>query len=238
MEIPGKPPLARPSLEPPAWALQDAATVELLKSRPGWTVAALTGGIAAGKSVVSELFALLGAAVVDLDVLARAAVAPGSPVLQAAADLLGPGTITAEGRLNRALTARRIFRDAALRQKYENLIHPAIWELAGQRLRELARAEPPPRVVIVVAPLLFETRLHPLFKPIILCFAAPKIQLERLRKRPGLGYWGARARLKSQLPAGPKIPQCQFIIDNQGSLSLTIRQVKAVYQKLLAWPQP
>lgn len=235
MELPGKPPLARPPLDPPDWAVQDPAIVELLKSRPGWTVAALTGGIATGKSVVSELFDLLGTAIIDLDVLARAAVEPDTSAFQATVKLLGPQVVTAEGGLNRALIARKVFKDAALRQKYEDIIHPVIWALMSDRLRELAGAPDPPGVVIVVVPLLFEVRLHPLFEPIILCFTSTKIQLERLRKRPGLGYWSARARLKSQLPAGPKIPQSQFIIDNQGPLSLTIRQVKAIRQKLLSW---
>lgn len=234
MELPGKPPLARPFQEPPAWA-NDPETLELLKNRPGWTVAALTGGIASGKSVVSELFSLLGATVIDMDILAREVLQPGSAGLQATLELFGPAALTKAGGLNRSLIARKVFGNAVLRRQYEDIIHPLIWGLMGERLWEAAQAPSVPQVVIVVAPLLFESRLNPLFNPIILCFATPKTQWKRLRLRPGLGFWGARARLKSQWPSSPKIPQSQFIIDNQGDLSLTIRQVKDVYQKLLAW---
>lgn len=232
MELPGKPPLARPFQDPPAWA-KDPETLELLKNRPGWTVAALTGGIATGKSVVSELFSLLGATIIDLDILAREVLQPGSAGLQATVELLGPTVLTKAGGLNRSLIARKIFRNAVLRRQYEDIVHPLIWDLMGKRLWEAAQTPSVPQVVIVVVPLLFEARLNSLFNPIILCFATPKIQLKRLRLRPGLGFWGARARLKSQLPSAPKIPQSRFIIDNQGDLSLTIRQVKDVYQKLL-----
>ena len=115
---------------------------------------ALTGGIATGKSYCLERFARLGAPVIDADVLAREAVAPGTPALEAVAARFGFSVLTPEGALNRSALARIVFSDARARAALEAIVHPEVY----RRIREWF-ANLPPGTILGIAdiPLLYET---------------------------------------------------------------------------------
>ncbi len=108
-----------------------------LMERP-FLLVGLTGGIATGKSAVSEMFRALGTVIIDADVLARDVVEPGHPALAEIARDFGPSVIAADGRLDRRKLAAIVFADGDRRRRLEAITHPRIRELFDRRLSDLA----------------------------------------------------------------------------------------------------
>lgn len=220
--------LGRLVTKPPFWARERADIAEMLSSRRGRLRLALTGGIASGKTTVAGMMEKRGAAHIDFDVLARLAVEPGSPGAAQAADLFGTDFINEDGSLKRKEVGRLIFSDPKKKTALENIIHPLAWELMAGELARLAEAS---RVVISV-PLLFEAGLETFFSPIVMVFATPAAQLTRLMARnPELDESRAQAMIDNQWPAPPKVTGANYIINNNGSVADTARQVEAVWRE-------
>src|SRR5687768_9431201 len=112
---------------------------------------ALTGGIASGKTTVANLFAALGASVVDTDALAREVVAPGTALLAEIAAHFGPEILTAEGSLERRILRERVFSEPEERRWLEERTHPAIRVLTDARCASATGA-----YCLVAIPLLVE----------------------------------------------------------------------------------
>ena len=116
----------------------------------------LTGNVAAGKSSVLVLLARWGATVIDSDVLAREAVAPGTPGLAAVLDRFGRGFLLADGELDRAALRRRVMTDSVERTALNAILHPLVRRRAAALSQAAAAAGD--LVVVVDVPLLFEVR--------------------------------------------------------------------------------
>lgn len=183
----------------------------------------LTGGIATGKSTVSALLAERGATVVDADSIARDVVAPGQPALVEIADRFGPSVLDGQGRLDRGALAAVVFTAAGERRALERITHPRIVEVIGERV-EAARCAGV-RVVVIDVPLLLEQADPPEVDGVLLVDASEETQLRRLRERDGLDEAAARSRLAAQLPRDEKRRRATWIIDNDGDIAGTVRQV-------------
>jgi dephospho-CoA kinase len=192
---------------------------------------ALTGGIATGKSFCLSRFAALGAAVIDADLLARAAVAPGSPALAAIADRFGPPVILPDGTLDRAALGRIVFSDRASRADLEAIVHPEVYRRIDEWFATLPART---RVAIADIPLLFETGHHHDFDRVIVCACDPAVQIRRLMARDRLSDAEARARLASQWPIEEKVARADYVIGTDRTISDTDAQVKTVYELLIA----
>ncbi len=238
-----KEPLKRPNVRkvelgrlicaPPNWVLTQPEIIDHLKTRPGRLRLALTGSVASGKSVVAKLFERLGARHIDFDLLAQRAAAPGEPGFKAAMTLLGPNFLQPNGTLDRPKVGRAIFANKTLRAKLEKIFHPLIWGLMAKELEHLT-TEP---LVLISIPLLFEIGLETFFRPIILVFTEPAIQMRRLLARnPNLTRANAKAIMASQWPAPPKIKGSHFILNNSGSLAGTEAQVGQILIKIKSSP--
>ena len=190
----------------------------------------LTGGIGSGKSVVAARFRAHGVPVVDADVLAREAVAPGSPALAQIAQTFGSALIGADGQLLRGRLAELVFADADARGKLEKTVHPAIRALATQRFSELEAGGEP--LACYEVPLLFEVGLDSTLRPVVVVSAAERTCIERVCRRDGVGAPAARARLSAQLPLPQKARCADFVIDNDGPLSQTHVQTDRVLAAL------
>src|SRR5262249_18735617 len=138
----------------------------------------LTGGIASGKSLVANMFAKLGAELLDADQVAREVVAPGEPVLSAIRDAFGPEVLSPAGELDRAALRKVVFADADKRHTLDALLHPLI------RARLLARLDQVRRPYAIVAvPLLVETDFAALVDRVAVVDCPVSMQLERLMRR-------------------------------------------------------
>jgi dephospho-CoA kinase len=192
-------------------------------------LAALTGGIATGKSYCLARFAALGVPVVDADRLARAAVAPGTPGLAAIVERFGAAMLLPDGTLDRAALARIIFANSTARADLESIVHPDVY----RRIREWSVNLPiHTRLAIADIPLLFETGHDHEFDKVIVCACAAAEQLRRLMARDGLTGEEARARLGSQWPIDAKVARADFVIRTDGTMAETDAQVREVFERL------
>lgn len=183
----------------------------------------LTGGIGCGKSTVLAMFRELGAAIVDTDQVARDVVAPGTRGLAKIVETFGAGVLSADGSLDRAQLAARVFADPDARRRLEAITHPRIRKALAWRFLRLALMRVP--VVIVEAPLLFETGGAGRFHETVAVIADERVIFERLRARNGWSDDEIRARLASQLPLAEKARRATHVIENSGDLDATRKRV-------------
>jgi dephospho-CoA kinase len=189
----------------------------------------LTGGIATGKSYCLARFATLGVPVVDADLLARDAVAPGSRALADVATRFGASILLPDGSLDRAALGRIVFTDRAARTDLEAIVHPEVY----RRIGEWFAARPPAtRLAIADIPLLFETGHEHDFERVIVAACDPQQQLRRLMQRDSLSEAEARARLNAQWPIEEKVARADYVIRTDGSVADTDSQVRTVYEML------
>jgi len=196
-------------------------------------IVGLTGGIASGKSTVSKLFQSQQLPLIDLDILARQVVEPGSPTLLKLEKVFGKEIISdKDGSLNRPKLGSVIFNDEKKRKILNGIIHPAIRKrLAWLLLLNWLKGE---KITVVDAPLLIEAGLWRFAGKIVLVYCSEQIQLQRLISRAGplSSPEDARARIASQAPLSSKLIYADHIIDNSGDLAELDRQVEDVVNKL------
>ena len=185
----------------------------------------LTGGVASGKSTVADLFAELGATVIDTDVIARQVVEPGKPALAQILATFGPSAVGDDGRLDRAAMRQRIFADPASRQRLEAIVHPRI----GEEVRRQAEAAGGEYQVIVV-PLLVESQLRGLMDRILVVDCDEETQVERLLQRDAETESQARAMVAAQASRGERLAIADDVIDNSGSLDATRARVIELHE--------
>jgi dephospho-CoA kinase len=190
---------------------------------------ALTGGIGTGKSYVARRLRALGVPVVDADVLAREAVAPGSPALRALAERFGPGVMNEDGTLRRQTLASIVFADAAARADLERIVHPVVVSAIDAFF-----AAQPPGTPFAVAdiPLLFETGRERAFDAVVVAACPPETQVARVMARDGLTEADARGRLAAQLPIADKVARADYVIDTSGSYEQTDATIARVASAL------
>ncbi len=193
----------------------------------------LTGGIATGKSYCATRLARLGAPVIDADILAREAVAPGTPGLAAVAARFGGDVLAGDGRLNRSTLAKLVFADPGARADLEAIIHPSVYAAIRQWFEELEGREPLPPAAIACVPLLYETRHEDDFDRVVVAACTRPQQIERLMARDALSAEDAKARLASQWPIEEKTRRADYVIDTSGTFEETDRQLDDVWEELL-----
>lgn len=193
-------------------------------------VLGITGGIAAGKSMAAAHFGTLGATVVSADNLAREAVAPGTPALQALVAQFGDA-ILHDGSLDREALAAIVFADPASRETLNRITHPAIARLAEERLAALRVSGTP--LVVYEAPLLFEAGAETRVDKVLVVTVTPEVQLARLMARSGLPRTAAVARIAAQMPQAEKAARADFVIDNSGTPEQLQQAVDRLYRQLV-----
>jgi dephospho-CoA kinase len=191
--------------------------------------AALTGGIATGKSFCLSRFAVLGAAVIDADDLAHEAVAPGSRGLNEVVRRFGRNTLLPDGSLNRKALGRIVFGDSSARADLEAIVHPIVYRQIDQWFADLPSGT---RVALADIPLLFETGHEHDFEKVVVCACDPGEQLRRLISRDQLDAGEARARIAAQWPIAEKTRRADYVIMTDWTFSETEGQVRKVFDIL------
>lgn len=189
----------------------------------------VTGGIATGKSTIARFLAELGACIIDADQLSRDVVAPGSAALKQIAETLGPELLLPDGALDRKLLRSMIFNDASLRHRLEAITHPAIKELAVQRLDEARQSGT--AVAVYMAPLLIEAGATNRVDEIWVVSVRPEIQLERLMARDHCSRDEALRIVAAQMPLLEKEKYGTIVIDNSNGLEQTKQQVTNAWKQ-------
>jgi dephospho-CoA kinase len=190
----------------------------------------LTGGIATGKSYVASRMREAGVSVVDADVLAREAVAPGSEGLAAVVARFGAGVLAADGGLDRQALAAVVFRDAAARRDLEAIVHPRVRAATDAFFAALPPATP---VAVADIPLLFEAGRQRDFDEVVVVACDPRTQLDRVMARDGVAREDAERRLAAQWPIADKVARADHVIRTDGTFADTDAQVEALVRTWL-----
>ena len=190
----------------------------------------LTGGIGSGKSTVSELLAAHGAVVIDYDVLAREAVEPGSPGLEAIAERFGPEVIAPDGTLDRPGLAAIVFNDPAALSDLNAITHPAIWRLASAR----EAAAGPDAIVVHDNPLLVEMGAAERCDVVVVVDVPEDVQVARLVSSRGMSESEARARIAAQASRQQRTGAADLVIDNTGPMDELALIVGGTWDELVS----
>ena len=204
----------------------------------------LTGNIATGKSVVSEMLVCLGAKAIDADALAHELMEKGTPIWQAVVREFGPpaalrqaqddssghgeGILCRDGSINRKTLGGIVFADEPALCRLETIVHPAVIA----RTKELMESSQEP-VVVVEAIKLIEAGMHRTCDALWVVTCRKEQQLTRLVKQRALTEEEARQRIQAQPPQEAKLTLADVVIDNSGSLDETWRQVKGEWDRIV-----
>jgi dephospho-CoA kinase len=199
-------------------------------------VVALTGGIAAGKTTVTEELAATGIAVIDADQVARDVVAPGESVLGAIAEHFGPSVLTPGGALNREALAHIVFDDEAARSTLNSLVHPAVWERSTALFRAHEAAHPDIPLVYAV-PLLAEGQRAKEFDLVVVVDAPDSVRRDRLVQYRQMSEETATARIKSQASDEARREIADVLLDAGGDVETTKEAARQLAKGLWEyWP--
>ena len=205
----------------------------------------LTGGIAAGKSAVGEMFVALGARLVQADRIAHSLMQPGEPVYNQVVRHFGREILNPDGSVNRAKLAEVAFgpatapesKRASRIEELNRIVHPVVIRSQEEWMQEMGRQDPR-AVAIVEAALLIEAGTADRFDRLIVVTCGEEQRVARFAARQKIDLEAARKevvrRMAAQLPDEEKIKAADFVIDNSGPLETTRQQVRDVWEQLRA----
>ena len=193
-------------------------------------VVGLTGGIASGKSTVSNMLKDLGITVIDADIEARRVVERGEDAYEQIVLHFGKAILHEDGSINREKLGEIIFNNEDERMILNGIVHPAVRKSMIEK-KEAAISQGESLIVLDI-PLLFESKLTNLVEETILVYVNEEVQLERLMKRNQYSKSEALARIRSQMPLNEKKQLADFIIDNNGSIQQTEKQLNRILSQI------
>ncbi len=197
------------------------------------TTIALTGGIASGKTTISNRLRELGAFIIDADEVAREIVQPGSPTLRAIVERFGEGVLAADGTLNRQALAEIVFNDDDALAALNDITHPEIRRVTNDRIDRI-RAEEPDTIFVHDIPLLAENRSNFDYDEIWVADAPAQVRLERLMETRAMSREEAQARIDAQVSDEQRRVIADVVIDTTRPLAETLDQVDELYARLRA----
>jgi dephospho-CoA kinase len=195
------------------------------------TIVGLTGSVGTGKSTVTKFFRQLGAYIIDWDELARAVVRPHSKAWKEIVEYFGKDFLNEDLTINRQKLAEVVFSDKEKVTKLNHIVHPEVLK-EDERMTSEIKSLDPNALIIKDIPLLFELTRPVYVDRIVVVSASEQTQLKRLEEM-GMSREDAQSRIKSQLPLEEKIKSADFVINNDGSLEETKRQVEGIYTLLI-----
>ena len=188
----------------------------------------LTGGIASGKTAVSDRFARLGVPVIDTDLIAREVVEPGQPALDRIAEKFGNDFLTAEGQLDRQKMRQAIFSDPDQKSRLEAILHPPIAEEVRRRVAELSSP-----YCILVIPLYAQSSAYTWIDRVLVVDVIEEVQIERVIARDQISRNQAKSILSAQTNRQDRLALAHDVIDNSGNLGELQDKVEALHKKYL-----
>jgi dephospho-CoA kinase len=188
----------------------------------------LTGGIATGKSTVSNMLRELGIHVIDADQVAREVVEPGKPAWQEIKEHFGEAVLLPDGQLNRPKLAEIIFNDGSQRKILNGIIHPYIRQEMDRKTEEALQEN---EVVVLDIPLLFEGGREKEVDKVLVVYVPEEIEVRRLMERDQIDEDYARQKIASQMSIEEKKRRADAYIDNSGSREETKKQLLSILQQ-------
>jgi dephospho-CoA kinase len=192
-------------------------------------VIGITGSFGSGKSTVAGIFKKSGACVIDADSLAHECLRPGSAAYKKIISIFGKGVVCVNKTIDRRRLGEAVFDDHRLLLKLNSIIHPEVIRRIRRKIKAVKSG-----LVVLDAPLLIEAGLHKEVDKVVVVTANQNNQIIRLQRRCSLSRAGILKRINSQIPLKKKISIADFVIDNDGSLAQTKKQVDEI-RRVLLW---
>jgi len=194
---------------------------------------ALTGGIASGKTLVSDLLGIHGCHIVDLDVIAREVVLPGTEGLKELIEIFGESILLTDGTLNRKHLRDELYKKGRNRAIIEQILHPKILQKMKTLMDEYKEG-----VIVIVIPLLVEKNLWEPFDRAIVVDCEIESQLSRLMSRENIDKEKAEVMLMAQASREQRLKLNDYlptdVIENNSKISDLKEKVASLNQKLLS----
>jgi dephospho-CoA kinase len=187
----------------------------------------LTGGIATGKSTTLEQWREAGAAVIDADALAHAALTPDTPTWEEVVRVFGSEILNPDRTINRPQLGDVVFADDRKREALNRIIHPAVERMWNEDIERLKR-EGQARVAVAAIPLLYEVGAESRFDCVVTVACSEPTQVARLTNK-GLSETQARARIRAQWPLATKMDRADFVIWNDGLPEVLHQQAEIIW---------
>jgi len=193
-------------------------------------IVGLTGSVGTGKSTVTNFFRELGAYIVDWDELAREVTRPHLRAWKEIVEYFGKDFLNKDLTINRQKLAEIVFPDREKVAKLNQIVHPEVFK-EDERITNEIKSLDPDALIIKDIPLLFELTRPIFLDKVVVVSASEQTQLRRLEEK-GMSREDAQSRIKSQLPLEEKIKSADFVINNDGPLEETKKQVEEIYSSL------
>ncbi|RST76347.1 dephospho-CoA kinase [Siminovitchia acidinfaciens] len=192
-------------------------------------IVGLTGGIASGKSTVSKLLEKRGFTIVDADIAARKVVEPGESAYSEIVEAFGKEILLKDGTLDRDKLGSIVFQNEEERQKLNGIVHPAVRKKMKEWQEEAIKAGK--QTVVLDIPLLYESKLTHLVEKVIVVYVNEETQLKRLMERNEFTEDEAKSRISSQMPLREKLELADAVLDNNGTIEETEKQLDQLIEK-------
>ena len=199
-------------------------------------IVGITGGIACGKTTVSELLAEKGAIPINADEIGHQLLKADSPVIEELTEAFGEDILDVCGDVSRKKLGAIVFKDKTARERLNSLLHPLIIQRSRAQARQRV-TENPACVVLLDAPLLIEAGAYDTVDLIVVVTASPETQLRRTLARSiaqgrPLTETEVQARIEAQMPVSEKVKYADVVIENEGTLDALQRQIDELWENL------
>ncbi|MFC2167842.1 dephospho-CoA kinase [Acidobacteriota bacterium] len=196
-------------------------------------IVSLTGGIATGKSVVSQILKDLGCYIHYSDLVAHQLLAPHKPAWKKILDRFGPTILKPDNTINRGKLGSIVFSNNEDRFFINELLHPLVFKEKEKEIIRL-KNEGLYNIFVSEAALTVEAGYAHFFDKIIVTHCQINVQIKRLMKRDGINQTDALKRIESQMPSEQKLEYADYSIDTTGTLEETIDQSEQVFRVLMS----
>ncbi|HPL54635.1 MAG TPA: dephospho-CoA kinase [Bacillota bacterium] len=195
-------------------------------------VIGLTGGIASGKSTVSAKLKELGAAIIDVDILARSVVSKGEIAYNRIIQCFGESILLPNGEINRKRLGSIVFSDKKKLALLNGITHPEIISRVKERIRELKTAGN--SVIVVDAAILIEMGLYKYVDSVWVVAADREIQIKRLIERDKFDYRDSEKRINSQFTDDARKKYADIVIDNNESIETLSKKIEELWGNVMS----
>jgi len=187
----------------------------------------ITGSFGSGKSTVAGIFKSFGAKIIDADSISRKITRPKAPAYKKIVRLFGRGILQRSGVIDRKRLAGVVFNNPVALSSLTRIIHPEVIRSIRREIRDSAQS-----FIILDVPLLIEAGLQNAVDKLIVVSSSQRKQIERVRRKTGLKKLDILKRIAAQIPLKEKVRLADFVIDNDGSMNKTRKQVTEIRRQL------
>jgi dephospho-CoA kinase len=197
------------------------------KQKKSKIIIGLTGSFGSGKSTVAKIFKAYGAKIIDADKIAHKAIRPHSQIYQKIIKAFGKDILKRDKVIDRRKLADKVFNNKKSLRKLSQIVHPEVIRVIKKEMKDALQ-----KVVVLDAPLLIETGLARMVDKLIVVKINRKEQIKRMQRKFHLKRMDILRRVRSQIPLSYKLHMADFIIDNNGTIEMTKKQVGQIRRLL------